>query len=113
MRLSRLALLLTGCALTVLASPVWSQNAPIVIEPPLTQPPVNEPLAPEDRPDPADRMPPLVIPAEPVLAPRDEPANPSIPAVWAPVPVDATGQSAYGLYLSGLLASLLASKPDR
>lgn len=38
--------------------------------------------------------------------PEQEAPEPPIPAVWAPVPVDAAGQSAYGLYLSGLLASL-------
>lgn len=77
MRLSRLTPLLTACALTALGSPGQAQDAP-----------------------------PLAIPAEPAAAGPVEPATPPIPAIWSPVPVDATGQSAYGLYLSGLLASL-------
>jgi len=80
MRLSRFALLLSGCALTALASPVWAQDAPppaapaIVIE--------NEAVVP--------------APPAPVVA---------IPAVWSPVPVDEMGRTAYGLYLSGRLAA--------
>jgi tetratricopeptide (TPR) repeat protein len=77
MRHFRLSLLLTVCALTALAPPVLAQDGPSP-----------------------------VIPAEPAVAGSVEPATPPIPAIWAPVPVDATGQSAYGLYLSGLLASL-------
>ncbi len=88
MRLSCLALLLSGCALTALASPAWAQEAPVVINP-----------AP-------------AVPAEQAAAPPVEPDAPPIPAVWAPVPVDATGQSAYGLYLSGLLASLRGDYTD-
>lgn len=90
MRLSRLSLLLSACALTVLAAPAAAQDAPIVV-------------------DPTERMPPLVGPSDRNSAPQVqtvEPETPPIPAVWAPVPVDASGQSAYGLYLSGLLASL-------
>ncbi len=82
MRLSRLSLLLTASALTALASPALAQEAPVAVNPPVG------------------------VPAEPAAAAPDEPVAPPIPAVWAPVPVDATGQSAYGLYLSGLLASL-------
>lgn len=82
MRLSRLVLLLSGCALTALASPALAQEAPVVVNPP------------------------VVIPEEEAVAAPVEPDAPPIPAVWAPVPVDAAGQSAYGLYLSGLLASL-------
>lgn len=77
MRHFRLSLLLTVCALTALAPPVLAQDGPSP-----------------------------VIPVEPAVAGPVEPATPPIPAIWAPVPVDATGQSAYGLYLSGLLASL-------
>ncbi len=82
MRLSRLSLLLTASVLTALGSPALAQEAPAVVNPP------------------------VVAPAEPAAAAPDEPVAPPIPAVWSPVPVDATGQSAYGLYLSGLLASL-------
>ena len=56
---------------------------------------------------PADQAPaapePHVVIAEPDKAP-EEPAAPPIPAVWAPVPTDAGGASAYGLYLAGKLA---------
>jgi len=56
---------------------------------------------------PADQAPaapePHVVIAEPDKAP-EEPAAPPIPAVWAPVPTDADGASAYGLYLAGKLA---------
>ncbi|WP_292086764.1 tetratricopeptide repeat protein [Brevundimonas sp.] len=56
---------------------------------------------------PADQAPaapePHVVIAEPDKAP-EEPAAPPIPAVWAPVPTDAEGASAYGLYLAGKLA---------
>ena len=76
MRLSRLTLLLTACALTALAVPVSAQDAA-----------------------------PLASPAGPAAEEPAEPATLPIPAVWAPVPVDTAGQSAYGLYLSGLLAS--------
>jgi hypothetical protein len=76
MRLSRLTLLLTACALAALAAPVSAQDAV-----------------------------PLASPAGPAAEEPAEPATVPIPAVWAPVPVDAAGQSAYGLYLSGLLAS--------
>lgn len=72
MRLSRLALLLTGCALTAAASPAWAQDAPVSA----TQP--------------GNPSPPVVV---------------AIPAEWSPVPADDMGRSAYGLYLSGRLAS--------
>ncbi|MFN7109785.1 MAG: hypothetical protein ACK4MY_16325, partial [Brevundimonas sp.] len=42
------------------------------------------------------------VPPHIVIA--DEPAEPAIPAVWAPVPLNAQGRSAYGLYLAGKLA---------
>lgn len=105
MRLSRLSLLLTACALTALAAPVSAQDAPIIIDPPVTQPPVSVPVLRDEEPGILIR-PPLVVPAEQVEAPPAQPEVAPIPAIWAPVPVDATGQSAYGLYLSGLLASL-------
>ena len=44
-----------------------------------------------------DEPPPPVVMA-------DEAATPAIPQVWAPVPTDAQGRSAYGLYLAGKLA---------
>ncbi len=78
MRLSRLALLLTGCTLTALASPAWSQEAQVAD--PSAETPVEAEVA-------ALLPPPIAIPAE-----------------WAPVPSDGLGRSAYGLYLSGRLA---------
>jgi tetratricopeptide (TPR) repeat protein len=43
---------------------------------------------------------------EPQAPPVIEPAPPpSIPEVWAPVPVDAEGRSAYGLFLAGRMAA--------
>lgn len=95
MRLSRLLLLLTACALNALAAPAAAQEAPIILDPP-PPPPVTIPLLREDAPAPVETAPAQVA----------EPTAPLIPEVWAPVPVDAAGQSAYGLYLSGLLASL-------
>jgi len=92
MRLSRLALLLTGCALTALASPVWSQDASAA-EPPL---PSAEP-APDGAP---------AIIVEPDTTPPVEAATPPVPAIWAPVPFTPEGDSAYGLYLAGRIASL-------
>lgn len=74
MRLSPLAVLLTGCALAALASPAFAQDAPAnVTESSAGAPPPVEVVA--------------------------------IPEVWAPVPTDELGQTAYGLYLSGRLAS--------
>ena len=94
MRHSCLTLFLTGCALTALASPAWAQDPPIVIPAPAEAPP-------------APDAPAIIIEGEPGEAGSPaEPAAPPIPEVWAPVPVDAAGQSAYGLYLSGRLASI-------
>jgi len=94
MRSSSLRLLLSGCALLALTSPAFAQDAPIVVDP--------APAAPASTPD---LHPPAVVPTdEPVAEPEAEPAAPPIPAVWAPVPVDEVGQSAYGLYLSGRIA---------
>jgi len=102
MRPSSLRLLLSGCALLALTSPAFAQDAPIVVDPPL-----NGPVAPVpangDAVDPARIHPPAVVPVDEPVA-EAEPAEPPIPAVWAPVPVDARGQSAYGLYLSGRIA---------
>ena len=92
MRLSRLALLLTGCALTALASPVWAQEAPTAI------PQSGNPLPPPEAPA-------MVIEGEaPAVSPPPAPVI-AIPTIWAPVPTDDMGQTAYGLYLSGRLAT--------
>lgn len=79
MRLSRLALLLSGCALTALASPALAQDAPAVAPAEIIG---NEAVVP--------------APPAPVVA---------IPAEWSPVPTDEMGRTAYGLYLSGRLAA--------
>ncbi|MDQ7813563.1 tetratricopeptide repeat protein, partial [Brevundimonas sp.] len=66
------------------------------------------PLSAEPAPDGAPAI--IVEPDEdagtgPVAGPV-EPAVPPIPEVWSPAPFTADGQSAYGLYLSGRVASL-------
>ncbi|MDP3801269.1 hypothetical protein [Brevundimonas sp.] len=104
MRLSRLALLLTGCALTALASasPTSSaraQDAPVVVPAP-------------DETVPAPAGPAIILEGEPGVMVEGGPVESAppfavaIPPVWSPVPRDAEGQSAYGLYLSGRLASI-------
>lgn len=93
MRFPSLALLLTSCALTALASPAWAQD-----------PPVETPAPAEATP--APEAPAVVVEAAPEPAAAVEPPVAPIPAIWAPVPVDAAGQSAYGLYLAGRLASI-------
>jgi tetratricopeptide (TPR) repeat protein len=103
MRSSSLRLLLTGCALVALASPALAQEAPIVIQvPPIVIEGATQSPAPaqERTPDP---HPPAVVSTEEPVADA-EPAAPAIPEVWAPVPVDEQGQSAYGLYLAGRIA---------
>ena len=98
MRLTSLRLLLYGCAVLALASPAAGQDAPIVVDPPLRG---VVPPASQDGPPP--RGPEVVPVEEPV---RDEqPATPAIPEVWAPAPFTADGRSAYGLYLSGRIAT--------
>ncbi len=94
MRLNSLRLLLSGCALLAFASPAAAQDAPAA-----------EP-APAAAPTPG-RAPAIVIePDSGAGAIPAEPVAPPIPAVWSPAPFAADGQSAYGLYLSGRVASL-------
>ncbi|HZW15743.1 MAG TPA: tetratricopeptide repeat protein [Brevundimonas sp.] len=106
MRLNPLRLLLSGCALLAIAAPAAAQDAPvIIIDPPLRDgAPVVVPL-PGDDIGPEDLRPPAVVPTDDP-APVAEPVAPPIPEVWAPAPFAADGQSAYGLYLSGRVASL-------
>ena len=96
MRLFRLSLLLTACALAGLADPAAAQDAPVTVDP---SPLATAPPDPDQTPD--ESTPPSANSDEPA-----ERAAPPIPEIWAPVPVNGAGQSAYGLYLSGLLASL-------
>jgi tetratricopeptide (TPR) repeat protein len=106
MRLTSLRLLLSGCALLALAAPAFAQDAPVIImdPPPREGGPVIVPL-PGDVIEPERLSPPAVIPTEDP-APVAEPAAPAIPEVWSPAPFTPDGQSAYGLYLSGRVASL-------
>ncbi|MEJ6788666.1 tetratricopeptide repeat protein [Brevundimonas sp. BR2-1] len=110
MRFSRPASLLTGCAILALSTSAFAQDAPILIDPPLN-PPANQapavvPAPGLDQVEPSGALPPLIRPVEEIAVVEPEPAAPPIPAIWAPVPVDASGQSAYGLYLAGRLASI-------
>jgi Flp pilus assembly protein TadD len=109
MRLSRLAPLLTGCAVLALTTAAAAQDAPVIMDPPINAPgreaPVVVPIPGREVERPEGLRPPLIVPTEEPAAPPVEPAPP-IPAIWAPVPVDAAGQSAYGLYLAGRLASI-------
>lgn len=89
MRLSSLRLLLSGCALLALASPAAAQDAQPAVEPARQSAPAI-----------------VVQPGPDVATPPVEPAAPPIPAIWSPAPFTADGQSAYGLYLSGRVASL-------
>ncbi len=99
MRPTSLRLLLSGCALLAFAAPVAAQDAPVVVDPPLR--------GPVEVPAPDETMPPDSAPPPDVSepAPVEEPATPPIPAVWSPAPFTADGRSAYGLYLSGRVAT--------
>ncbi|MDZ4108559.1 MAG: tetratricopeptide repeat protein [Brevundimonas sp.] len=116
MRLSRLALLLTGCAVMALTAPAAAQEVPVIIDPPLApqvgQPPVVIPVPGVDAVEPHELLPPLVVPADDPPAPPEEAVAPPIPAIWAPVPVDDQGRSAYGLYLSGRLANIRGDRTE-
>ena len=92
MRLSRLTLLLTACALTALATPSSAQDGSSGALPQAG----NSPASPD--------APAVVIESEAVAPASPAPVVP-IPAEWSPVPADEMGQSAYGLYLSGRLAA--------
>ena len=109
MRRSALRLLLTGSALLALAPAAAAQDAPAVDDPPLPPPAVAAP--PADPVEPGGTFPPAVLPDAPVEPPA-EAAAPPIPAEWAPVPVDASGRSAYGLYLSGRVAGIRGERAD-
>lgn len=99
MRSNSLRLLLSGCALLAFAAPAAAQETP-ASEPP--------PLSAEPAPDGAPAI--IVEPdedaeADPVTVPIEAVA-PAIPEIWSPAPFTPDGQSAYGLYLSGRVASL-------
>ena len=87
MRIVSLSLLLAS--VSALAAPGLAQDMPA--KPP-QEAPAPVPAPAREAPPP----PPIIAMAPPV----EEPAV-AIPAVWAPVPTDAEGRSAYGLYLAG------------
>ncbi|WP_372706577.1 tetratricopeptide repeat protein [Brevundimonas sp.] len=68
------------------------------------------PVPPVEVIPPIEVLSPLIVPTdegrEPAFAGDAEATAPPIPEVWSPVPFDASGQSAYGLYLSGRLAAM-------
>ena len=83
MRHASLRSILLACA-ALIAVPASAQEEPPVFVPaPALTPP----------------LPPLIVVGEDAETPA--PTIEAIPPVWAPVPRDAEGQSAYGLYLSG------------
>ena len=91
-----LRLLSTGCALVALmaASSASAQDATAPYGPDAGVP---------TQADPAIMPPAIVVEAPPID--RSTPVTPAIPAEWSPVPTTADSQSAYGLYLTGRLAS--------
>lgn len=101
MRHAALRLALISSA-ALIALPAFAQEAPIVVDPPLNPPAA---ATPGMNTQPPVMRPPEVIPTEEPVAAAEPPA-PAIPEVWAPVPVDAQGRSAYGLYLAGRVAGL-------
>lgn len=97
MILTPLRLLSTGCALVALmvAAPSLAQDVPASQVPDAGVPTQAEPAV----------LPPAIVVEAPPIDRTAEPEAPAIPAVWSPIPETADGQSAYGLYLSGRLAS--------
>lgn len=77
------------------------QMPPAVIIAPGENPAEAVPGEPDAAPvaDPAQPPPHVVIAGQP-----EAPAAPPIPEVWSPIPTDAEGRSAYGLYLAGKVA---------
>lgn len=106
MRQASLRLVLTA-SVALIALPAFAQEAPVVVPAPQEGAPaviIEDPNAP-----------PVALPAEvPTEEPVAEPEAPAppIPAVWAPVPTDAQGNSAYGLYLSGRLAAIRGDRAE-
>lgn len=98
-----LAVLAAALCLAPVASAQESTPAPVVPQADPAAPPsvpAEPPSEPAVVPDP-EAVPPEA--AEVATAPA-EPAIPPIPEVWSPVPRDAEGRSAYGLYLAGKVA---------
>ncbi|MDQ1154202.1 tetratricopeptide repeat protein [Brevundimonas sp. SORGH_AS_0993] len=99
---------LFAASLTVLALALAGRAGAQVSTPPAptpeTHPPAiilqpGEPTPGQPPADPANEATP-----DPHIVVTEAPATPPIPEVWTPVPTDADGASAYGLYLAGKLA---------
>ena len=95
-----LSLAATGAVAQETPSPAPAIQTPPVETQPASNPASGEEPTPDNTPD-----------AAPVAAPEtsgddedETPAEPAIPAEWAPVPTDAADRSAYGLYLAGKAA---------
>ena len=97
MILTPLRLLSSGCALVALmmAAPSLAQDVPASQVPDAGVPTQADPAV----------LPPSIVVEAPPIDRTAEPEAPAIPTVWSPIPETADGQSAYGLYLSGRLAS--------
>ena len=84
-----------------LAAPSLAQEAPPVEAAPQQAEPTAEPVV-ESEPDAATPVDAGAQDPEIIIADAPEaPEQPPIPAVWAPIPTDAEGRSAYGYYLAG------------
>ena len=94
------SVLIAFTALT--APPALAQEAPPVVDPApgIQDTPLSPPVTPPA--DEAPPAPPLIVVGEGAETPT--PTIEAIPQVWAPIPTDAEGRSAYGLFLSGRLA---------
>ena len=90
---------LFAASLTVLALALAGQAVAQDSPPATTSPEVQTPdvQAAPAAPAPAEDTPPRIVIA-------GAPLDPPIPEVWAPIPSDPEGRSAYGLYLAGKLA---------
>lgn len=94
------SILVAFTALTT--APAFAQEAPPVVDP---APRIQDVLPEPPVPAPADEAPPprpVIVMGEAAEAPA--PTIEAIPPVWAPVPRDAEGRTAYGLFLSSRLA---------
>jgi tetratricopeptide (TPR) repeat protein len=102
---------LFAASLTVLAVAAAGQAGAQETTPPAptpqTHPPaiILKPGEPTPGQAPSDQAPSSQDAApDPFIIITDTPVTPPIPAVWAPIPTNAEGRSAYGLYLAGKLA---------
>src|SRR5690606_27646100 len=96
-----LRLLLTSCAVLgpLMAAPAFAQDGAQDASPVIVPAPAVEGV------EPATGEPDVIVIEAPPIPDDAEPAVVPIPAVWSPAPWTADGQSVYGLYLNGRLAS--------